>query len=99
MADGVVQGAQMKSNSVQVEAVESSILRTSTSLSDPNPWFISLLRQLRQYRAERRDPVPRAEITAVPDPSALDRLVNRPNQIASLVSEVKELVHDRLHPH
>jgi TonB family protein len=88
----------MKSNTVQSEA-ENSILRTGTSLSDPNPWFISLIRQLWQYFAERRNPAPREEITAVPDPSALNRLVNRPNQIASLISEVKQVIHDRLHPH
>ena len=39
------------------------------------------------------------EITAVPDPAALDRLVNRPNHIASLMSEVKEVIHERFHPH
>jgi len=81
------------------ETEKDPIFRTATSLSDPNAWFISLVRQIRQYRAERRNPPPRVEITAVPDPAALDRLVNRPNQIASLISEVKEVIHERFHPH
>jgi TonB family protein len=87
----------MKSN--QSETEKNPIFRTGTSLSDPNAWFISLVRHIRQYRTERRNPPPRVEITAVPDPAALDRLVNRPNQIASLISEVKEVIHDRFHPH
>jgi TonB family protein len=86
----------MKSNQSETE---NPIFRTGTSLSDPNAWFISLVRQFHQYRAERSAPPSRAEITAVPDPSALDRLVNRPNQIVSLLSEVREAIHDRIHPH
>jgi len=75
--------------SKQTETEKNPIFLTGTSLSDPNAWFISLVRQIRLYRAERINPPPRVEITAVPDPGALDRLVNRPNQIASLISEVK----------
>jgi TonB family protein len=74
------------------------IFRTGTSLSDPNAWFISLVRQFRQYRDERRNPQSRVEITSIPDPRALDRLVNRPNQLVSLLSEVREAIHG-IHPH
>jgi TonB family protein len=84
----------MKSNHTE----KNPIFRTGTSLSDPNAWFISLLRQVREYRAERRNPS-RAEVTAVPDPTALDRLVNRPNPMTSLFSEVKAAINDRFHPH
>jgi len=87
----------MKSNPGKTE--KNPIFRTGTSLSDPNAWFISLARQVREYRAEHRTPAPRAKITAAPDPGALDRLVNRPNQIASLFSEIREAVNDRFHPH
>jgi hypothetical protein len=87
----------MKSN--QTETEKNPIFLTGTSLSDPNAWFISLVRQVREYLAERRNPTPRAEITAIPDPGALDRLVNRPNQIASLLSEVKAAINDKFHPH
>jgi periplasmic protein TonB len=89
----------MKSNKAQIETIENAIFQTGTSLSDPNPWFVSLIRQFRQNRADRRKPLPRVEITAVPDPAALDRLVNRPNQIVSLISEVREAIQDRIHPH
>jgi TonB family protein len=87
----------MKSN--QTETEKNPIFLTGTSLSDPNAWFISLVRQVREYLAERRNPTPRAGITAIPDPGALDRLVNRPNQIASLLSEVKAAINDKFHPH
>jgi periplasmic protein TonB len=85
----------MKSN----QPTENPIFRTGTSLSDPNAWFISLVRRFRENRAERRSPTVRAEITAMPDPEALDRLIHRPNQIASLISLVQAIIHDKLHPH
>ena len=83
----------------QTETEKNHIFPTATSLTDPNAWFISLARQIREFRADRKNPPPRVEITAVPDPAALDRLVNRPNQISSLISEVKEVIHERFHPH
>ena len=89
----------MKSSTIQIETGKNPILRTGTSLSDPNPWFISLFRQFRQYRNERANPAARAEITAAPDPAALDRLVNRPNQMTSLISEIREAILDKIHPH
>jgi protein TonB len=87
----------MKSRHTETET--NPIFRTGTSLSDPNAWFISLGRQFRRYRAERSDPQSRVKITAAPDPRALDRLVNRPNQMVSLLSEVREAINDRIHPH
>ena len=90
----------MKSNHHETNQNEKDpIFLTGTSLSDPNAWFISLVRQIREYRAERRSPTPRAKITATPDPDALDRLVNHPNQIASLFSLVKVVVNEKFHPH
>jgi periplasmic protein TonB len=90
----------MKSNHHETNQNEKDpIFLTGTSLSDPNAWFISLVRQIRDYRAERRNPTPRARITATPDPDALDKLVNHPNQIASLFSLVKVVVNEKFHPH
>ena len=39
----------MKSDTIQIEPGKNPILKTGTSLSDPNPWFISLIRQFRQF--------------------------------------------------
>jgi len=90
----------MKANDrVSAHGETSPIFLTGTSLSDPNAWFISLLRQIRDRRAERRNPPQYTAITSAPDLSALDKLVNRPNQIASLFSQITAIIEDRLHPH
>ena len=57
--------------SKQTETEKTPIFRTATSLSDPNAWFISLVRQIRQYRAERRNPPPRVEIYSGAGPGCI----------------------------
>jgi TonB family protein len=84
----------MKNN----ESEDRGIFSTGTSISEPNAWFISLVRRIRENRAERRNPTPHMEITAERDPSALDKLVDPPSQIASLISSIKSIINDRLHP-
>jgi TonB family protein len=91
--DQAIQVRKMKS------CQRSSIFLTGTSLSDPNAWFISLGRQLREFFAERRNPLPRARVTALPDPGALDKLVNHPNQITSLFSLMMAAIEESIHPH
>jgi len=81
------------------DSSERGIFTTGTSISESNAWFISLIRQFREFLNERRNPTPRAEITAQSDPSALDKLVNPPSQIVSLFSTVRAIIHDKLHPH
>lgn len=81
------------------EAEGRDIFTTGTSISEPNAWFVSLIRQIREKRAERRNPTPKAEITAERDPSALDKLVNPPSQIASLFSTLKSIIDEKRHPH
>jgi len=81
------------------EAEGRDIFSTGTSISESNAWFISLLRQIRENLAERRNPRPKVEITAERDPSALDKLVNPPSQIASLYSTLKSIIDEKLHPH
>jgi len=80
------------------ESEDRGIFTTGTSISEPNAWFISLIRQIRENLAERRNPTPKVEITAEADPSALDKLVNPPSQISSLYSSFKSVINDRLHP-
>jgi protein TonB len=76
----------------------SGILSTGTSISDAPSWLDSLLRQIRELREERLHPRPRVEITAERDPSALDKLVDMPSPVRSLVSDVQEAIHDYFHP-
>jgi TonB family protein len=81
------------------EAEGRDIFTTGTSISESNAWFKSLFRQIRENLAERRNPTPKAEITAERDPSALDKLVNPPSQISSLYSVLKSIINDKRHPH
>ena len=76
----------------------SSILTTGTTISDAPSWFDSLLNQIRELRQERLHPRPQVEITAERDPSALDKLVDMPSPVRSLVSDVREAIHDYFHP-
>jgi TonB family protein len=78
---------------------EQAIFTTGTTISDSKGWFGSLIRQIREYREERRNPTPRAEITAASDPSALERLVDPPSQMASLIASIRETYYNSRHPH
>jgi TonB family protein len=77
---------------------EQEIFTTGTSISDSKAWFGSLIRQIRENMAERRNPTPRAEITAEADPSALDRLVDPPSSISSLFASIKDSFNAKFHP-
>lgn len=80
------------------DSEEKGIFTTGTSISDSGAWFSSLIRQIRESIAERRNPTPRAEITAQSDPSALDKLVDPPSQIFSLFSSAKAAFNDWRNP-
>jgi periplasmic protein TonB len=84
----------MKTN----DAKDRDIFSTGTSISEPNAWFISLIRQFRERSAERRNPVQHAEITAEKDPSALDKLVDPPSQISSLFATIRDIIDEKRHP-
>jgi len=74
------------------------ILKTCTSLSDSPSWIDSLLKQIVDLRERRKNPQPQIEITAQRDLSALDKLVDMPSPISSLVSDIRETINDYLHP-
>src|SRR6266496_5414993 len=74
------------------------ILKTGTTVSDSPSWLDSLLSQIRELREERLHPRPQVEITAKRDPSALDKLVEMPSPVLSLVSDVRDAIHDYFHP-
>src|SRR5215475_11053263 len=74
------------------------ILKTGTTVSDSPSWLDSLLRQIRELREEKKHPRPPVEITAERDPSALDKLVEMPSPVLSLVTDLREAINDILHP-
>ena len=71
------------------EPNEQDIFKTGISISEPMPWYKSILRQLRQ-RAEERN-APHAEITARPDPSVLDKFVKPKSPFLSLIATVRDM--------
>jgi TonB family protein len=72
---------------------EQDIFKTGISLSRTQPWFSSILNQLRQ-RKEDRD-APHAQLSATPDPSVLDKFVEAPSLLSSIVATVKGIRADR----
>jgi protein TonB len=74
------------------------VFTTVTALSDPKPWFFSLARQIRELREERRNPSRPIETTAAKDMAALNKLVETPSAVSSLLSQIRELIYEARHP-
>src|SRR5687767_7631278 len=77
---------------------ERGVFHTGTSISDSSSWWSSLVGQLKQLREERRTPPAPVEITAQRDPSALQKLVDPPSALASLIGSIRGQIQDTLHP-
>jgi ribosomal protein L11 len=71
---------------------------TVANFSDSS-WITSLVRQIRELREERKNPPQRVEITAQADPSALNKFVETPSPIASLLSTLRGIREDKRNPH
>jgi TonB family protein len=76
-----------------------SVFVTGTTVSDAGSWYHSLVKQLRELQEERRNPRPQVQITAAKDMTALDKLVQEPSSVSSLLAQVRGLIDDTLHPH
>lgn len=74
------------------------ILKTGTIVSDSPSWFASLVTQIRELREERKHPPAPLEITAERDPRALENLIEIPSPLTTLFGEIRDLIHDTLHP-
>jgi TonB family protein len=76
------------------ELNEQDIFKTGTSLSQPQPWFSSILKQIRQRREDRDAPV--AQITAKPDPSALDKFVKpKTSLLGHIIATARAMLDER----
>jgi TonB family protein len=69
------------------------IFKTGTSISQPQSWFSSILKQLRQNREDRSRPS--AHVTAAPDPTALDKFVKSRPLLGSIFGTARGMLADR----
>jgi TonB family protein len=75
------------------EPNEQDIFKTGTSLSEPQPWFASILKQLRQNREDRDKP--RIHVTSAPDLSALDKFVKPKLLLGSILATAQAMLDER----
>jgi TonB family protein len=75
------------------QPLDQDIFKTGVSISETRPWYASIVRQIRQKREEQN--APHAEVTARPDPSALDKFVTTPSLISSIVSTARGMFSER----
>ena len=61
-------------------------------------WIVSLRKQLRQLADERKNPPVEPQLSAPPDPTALDKLVDTPTPFSSLIAQIRRGIDDVLHP-
>ncbi len=87
----------MKPN--ELNDADERIFVTGTTISEAGSWYISLVQQLREIRDARRNPKPPLQITAAPDRTALDKLVEPPSAFKSLFAGLRDSINDSLHPH
>jgi periplasmic protein TonB len=72
---------------------EQDIFKTGTSISQTQPWYKSIIEQFRQRREDRD--APSVHITATPDPSVLEKFVEPPGLLNSIISTAKGMLRDR----
>jgi TonB family protein len=72
---------------------EQGLFQTSTSISDSKSWLSSIRRQFRERREDRD--APKAEITAEPDPTVLQKFVAAPSLLRSILNLISDTVSPR----
>jgi TonB family protein len=70
----------------------------SSSITNSKSWFSSLVDQIKEIRAERKNPRTPVEITAERDPAALQKFVDTSSPLGGLFGEIRDLINDTLHP-
>src|SRR5678815_1770442 len=67
------------------------IFKTGTSISQTQPWYVSILEQFR----ERREVAPAVHVTAAPDPTVLEKFVKPKGLLSSIIDTAKGMLNDR----
>lgn len=73
-----------------------SLFTAGMDNSFTEPWFKSLFRQIRELRFERSHPQPRLEVPR--DPAALDKLLDTPSVLSSLLAQIRGVIDDKVLP-
>ena len=74
------------------------VFNLDTSISDSPSWFASLVNQIKELRAERKNPAATLQITAEPDPAALQQFVETSSPLGGLFGEFRDVIRDTFHP-
>jgi periplasmic protein TonB len=72
---------------------EQEIFKTGIQISEPVSWLGSIKRQLRQRKEDRN--APPAQITAAPDPAALDHFVKSRSPLSSIAWTIRDILADK----
>jgi TonB family protein len=72
------------------------LFTAGTNAALTEPWFKSLIRQIRELRYERSHPQERLDVPR--DPAALDKLLESPSIFSSLKSQIRGAIDDRVLP-
>jgi TonB family protein len=75
------------------QSYDQDIFKTGITISESRPWFASIAQQFRQRREDRQ--TPHVDISARPDPTALDKFVKSKSLIGSIVSTARGMFADR----
>jgi TonB family protein len=75
------------------ESHDQDIFSTSTAISESVPWYASIVRYFRQRREDRS--IPHADVTAQPDPTALDKFVKNEPLLSSIFATARGIFSDR----
>ena len=72
----------------QKNSAESAVFATITNASDRQSWLYSLLGQIREsYEAYKNPPAP-VQVTAEPDPEAVQLLIEQPSALSSMLASI-----------
>ena len=84
-----VQDRRNRKTTIEIGRADHELFVTGVRLSEAVPWFYSLRRQICELREERRHPQPKFEITARKDPAALEKLIEPPTMLYSLLCQIR----------
>ncbi len=87
---------QITDDCMKTTEEKESILELGSVPADS--WIVSLHRQIKQLADERKNPPDELRLSAPPDPTALEKMVDTPTPFSSLLVQIRTGIDDILHP-